>query len=163
APPDWRPVLQRGQQALAQKSKDLEVTAYLIEALARLHGYAGLRDGFRLALGLVENFWDHLYPLPDEDGVVTRVAPLTGLNGEDAEGTLINPLGRIPLTEGDSAGPFAYVHYQQAVALNQVVDPDVREARAKRGGVTLEKFQQAVGETPPQFFRTLVEDITAAE
>src|SRR5205807_10415990 len=68
-PPDWNPVLQNAVKALAEQSKDLEITAYLIEALLRKHGFAGLRDGFRLAHQLIEQFWDHLYPLPDEDGV----------------------------------------------------------------------------------------------
>jgi type VI secretion system protein ImpA len=163
APPDWRPVLQRGTQALAEKSKDLEVAAYLIEALARLHGFAGIRDGFRLALGLVESFWDNLYPLPDEDGVVTRVAPLTGLNGDDAEGTLINPISRVPLTQGDSVGPFSYVHYQQALATSRIQDEQAREARVARGGILLETFEKAIAETPAPFFRTLVEDLTAAQ
>src|SRR5262245_9088760 len=48
-PPDWRPVLQNGVKALAEKSKDLEITAYTIEALTRIQGFPGLRDGFRLA------------------------------------------------------------------------------------------------------------------
>src|SRR5262245_52304712 len=69
--PDWRPVLQHGLKATAEKAKDLEVVAYVIEALVRLHGFAGLRDGFRLARECVERFWDGLYPLPDEDGVDT--------------------------------------------------------------------------------------------
>src|SRR5437868_14294 len=47
--PDWRPVLERGSKALAEKTKDLDITAWLIEALVRLRGFAGLRDGFRLA------------------------------------------------------------------------------------------------------------------
>ena len=37
---------------------------------------------------LAENFWDGLYPLPDEDGILTRVAPLAGLNGVEADGVL---------------------------------------------------------------------------
>src|SRR5437016_10841870 len=40
--PDWRPVLERGTKALAEKSKDLDLTAWLIEALVRLRGFAGL-------------------------------------------------------------------------------------------------------------------------
>src|SRR5262249_6675163 len=75
-PPDWRPVLDRGIKALAEKSKDLEIAAYLIEALVRVRPrrmtdegdvlkdpgpFAGLRDGLRLARELVERFWHHLY------------------------------------------------------------------------------------------------------
>src|SRR5262245_11984217 len=43
---DWRPVLKHATEALATHSKDLELTAYLIEAVVRLEGFAGLRDGF---------------------------------------------------------------------------------------------------------------------
>jgi type VI secretion system protein ImpA len=65
-PPDWRPVLQLGMKALGEQSKDLEIAAFVIEAALRLHGFAGLRDGFRLTRTLVEQYWDGLYPLPDE-------------------------------------------------------------------------------------------------
>src|SRR5262249_27117373 len=87
APADWRPGPPVGTKALAEQAKDLEVAAHVIEALVRLHGFAGLRDGFRLTRELVEKHWDGLYPQPDEDGLETRLAPLTGLNGDDAEGT----------------------------------------------------------------------------
>jgi type VI secretion system protein ImpA len=157
---DWRPVLQRGLTALAGQTKDLEITAYVIEALVRQHGFAGLRDGFRLARELAEQFWDGLYPLPDEDGLETRVAPLTGLNGDNAEGTLINPIARVPLTEGDSIGPFAYCHYQQAGTVGQLVDADARAKRLEQGAVSLEMFEKAVAETPAAFFTNLVAELT---
>jgi type VI secretion system protein ImpA len=163
ARPDWRPVLDNAVIALAERSKDLEVAAYLIEALVRLHGFGGLRDGFRLACGLVEQFWDGLYPLPDEDGVSTLVAPLTSLNGDDAEGTLVAPIALVDLTQGGSAGPFALYHYQQAQALGQVQDETAREKRIKRGAVTLETFQRAVAETPGSFFVNVVEDLTQCQ
>jgi type VI secretion system protein ImpA len=159
APPDWQPVLEHATRALSEYTKDLEIAAYLIEALVRLHGFAGLRDGFRLARGLTEQFWDGLYPLPDEDGLATRVAPLAGLNGEDAEGTLIAPIAQVPLTEGASVGPFALYHYQRAVALSQVADEEAREKQVRRGTVPLATIEQAVAETPGRFFVALVEDL----
>ncbi|MCC6416933.1 MAG: type VI secretion system protein TssA [Gemmataceae bacterium] len=160
---DWRPVVQHGTKALTEYAKDLEVAAYLVEALVRLHGFAGLRDGFQLARELVERFWDHLYPLPDEDGLETRVAPLAGLNGQDAEGTLINPIGQVPLTQGSNAGPYAYFHYQQAGAISQIGDEATREKRIQQGGVSLQLFERAVAETPALFFVTLTEDLTACQ
>jgi len=162
---DWRPVLEKGVLALAERSKDLEITAYVIEALVRLprrpgeNGFAGLRDGFRLARELVEQYWDGLYPLPDEEGLETRVGPLTSLNGDDGEGTLITPIAKVPLTEGDNPGPFALYHYQQAVALGQVADETARDRRIRRGAVTLEAITRAAAETPGAFFVALVEDL----
>jgi type VI secretion system protein ImpA len=161
APPaDWRPVLQLGTQALAEQSKDLEITAYLIEALVRQHGFAGLRDGFRLARGLVENYWEGLYPQPDEDGLETRVAALTGLNGDDAEGTLLVPIARVPLTEATSVGRLDSTHYKQAVALSRQTDTKIREQKLAAGTLPLEAFQKAVAESSAPFYRDLVEDLS---
>jgi type VI secretion system protein ImpA len=160
---DWRPVLKHGQKALAETTKDLEVTAYVIEALIRQHGFAGLRDGLKLARGLVEQFWEGLYPRPDEDGMSTRVAPLTSLNGEDSEGTLIAPIAQVPLTEGGaSTGPFASYHYQSASTLEQV-DAEAREKRIQQGAVTLAQLEKAASETSVTFFVNLVEDLKACQ
>jgi type VI secretion system protein ImpA len=159
-PPDWRPVLQHATKALAEKAKDLEVTAYLIEALVRLHGFAGLRDGFRLARELSEKYWDQLYPMPDEEGILTRVAPLTGLNGDDAEGTLLAPITRVPLTENTSVGRLDFTHYQGAVALGGVTDAKVREKKIAQGAVAMDVLQKAVAESSSAFFNLLLQDLT---
>jgi type VI secretion system protein ImpA len=159
---DWRPVLKHGRTALAERTKDLEVTAYVIEALIRLHGLAGLRDGFKLGRCLVEQFWDGLYPRPDDDGIDTRVAPLTSLNGEDADGTLIAPIAQVPVTEGGSTGPFASYHYHSAAALEQL-DPEAREKRIQQGAVTLAQLEKAASETSVAFFVNLVEDLKACQ
>lgn len=158
-PPDWKPVRQLGIKVLTEQAKDLEITAYLIEALLRLEGFTGLRDGFRLARELVEKYWDGLYPLPDELGLATRVAPLAALNGEDTEGTLIAPIARVPLTDGSSAGRLSYADYQEALSFNKITDPKLREKKLAQGALSMETFQKAVAETPPKFFTTLMEDL----
>jgi type VI secretion system protein ImpA len=162
-PPDWKPVLQHALKATAEKTKDLVVVAYLVEALVRLNGFAGLRDGFRLARELIERYWEGLYPRPDEDGLNSRMAPLTGLNGDDAEGTLIQPITRVPLTDNTSVGRLACSHYQEAVALAKITDPKIKEKRLAAGAMSLDKFQKAVGETSGKFFADLVADLGQAQ
>lgn len=157
--PDWRPVLELGPKLLAEQSKDLEIAAWLVEALVRKHGYAGLRDGFRLIKGLVEHFWESLYPLPDEDGLVTRVAPLTGLNGEDTDGVLITPIGNVPVTVDGNYRPMTISDYRLALELETMDDPGKREQRLAQGAVSLAMFETAVAETPPESFRALLDDL----
>lgn len=161
-PPDWKPVVNSAVKALGESTKDLELTAYLIEGLCRTQGFAGLRDGFKLARGLVETHWEGIYPLPDEDGLATTLGPLAGLNGDDAEGTLIAPINRIGITESSSYGRLNTAIYLQAVAVAKIVDPEARERRIKAGSPSMEMVQKAVDETPAPFFRTLHDDITAA-
>jgi type VI secretion system protein ImpA len=161
-PADWDPILKLGPQILADESKDLEVAAWLTEALIREHGFAGLRDGFRLMRELADQFWDNLYPLPDEDGVLTRVAPIAGLNGVEADGVLIKPIANVPVTLPGTHRAFTLADYKRAFDLNKVADPDKRAQRIDQGAVTLETFEQAVAETPPDFYQTLVEDLQAS-
>ncbi len=44
----WKPVLDLAAKITAEESKDLQVVSWWIEALLRVHSFAGLRDGFRL-------------------------------------------------------------------------------------------------------------------
>jgi type VI secretion system protein ImpA len=155
---DWKPVLKLVPQVLTQKAKDLEMTAYFIEALVRQHGFAGLRDGFRLARELAQQFWDGLYPLPDEDGLETRVSGLTGLNGGESPGTLIGPIESLLLTKGTSCGPYSYGHYRQASELASL-EPEKRDARIAAGAVSMDQFLRAVAETPDSFYVELVADL----
>jgi type VI secretion system protein ImpA len=167
-PPDWRPVIRFAKIALAERSKDLESAAYLIEALVRLHGFAGLRDGFRLTRGLVEQYWDGLYPMPDEEGLETRVAPLAGLNGVDAEGTLVAPISLVPIAQDNGYCAYGWYHYNQALEFENLT-PDDREKRLTDKTVTLAKVQQAVNETgdktkrPVPFYVDLMDDLKACQ
>jgi type VI secretion system protein ImpA len=160
-PADWDPILKLGPEILAKESKDLEVAAWLTEALIREHGFAGLRDGFRLMRELAEAFWDQLYPLPDEDGMLTRVAPLAGLNGVEADGVLIKPIANVSITAPGMHRAFTLADYKRAYDLSRVSDPDKRSQRIAQGAASLEMFEQAIVQTPSAFYRTLCEDLDA--
>ena len=162
APPDWKPVLQLAPQIIAEQSKDLGVVSWFIEGLVRRDGFAGLRDGFRLARELVERFWDGLYPLPDDEGILTRVAPLAALNGVEAHGVLLTPMTTIPITGGSGEEPLSLVDYKRAVDLDRVEDPEKRAQRIAQGWASMQVFMRAVNATPPDFFRNLLDDISAA-
>ncbi|MCA8977759.1 MAG: type VI secretion system protein TssA [Planctomycetes bacterium] len=152
---EWRSVLRLGPEILATKSKDLEITAWLIEALVREYGFAGLRDGFRLAREMVERFWDGLYPMPDEDGISTRVAPLAGLNGGESEGTLAVPIALAAITEEGEYGAYGLWRYSKA--------RESSKAGASGEGLSpMAKFEATVRNCSPDFFRSLVGDVEAA-
>ncbi|HTF90219.1 MAG TPA: type VI secretion system protein TssA [Planctomycetota bacterium] len=157
---DWNPVLELAPRILRERAKDLEIVAWYIEGLVRRRSFAGLRDGFKLARGLVDAFWDTLHPMPDEDGLATRLAPLTGLNGDESEGTLIVPLGLVPLTAKTEHGEFSTWHYQQSGELGRLVDAAQRDQRVAAGAVPLERIVSAIAATPVDFLRNLNDDLT---
>src|SRR5579885_2386855 len=50
-------VIKLAIEALANRSKDLQIAAWLAEALLRKHRFAGFLEGLDLLRGLLENFW----------------------------------------------------------------------------------------------------------
>ena len=71
---NWAPVVDLTSDALATQSKDLMLAAWLAEALVHQYGFAGFRDGLKLINGLLEDWWDGLYPLPDGEDLEPRGA-----------------------------------------------------------------------------------------
>ncbi len=159
---EWQTVLRLAPEILATKAKDLEIAAWLTEALLRAHGFAGLRDGFRLLRETVDKFWDGLYPMPDEDGISTRVAPLTGLNGGESEGTLAVPIALTPITRDGDVGTFSLWRYGKARDLAKVTDPAALKDAMDHGVATMEQFEATVRTTDHGFLRCLVGDVDAA-
>jgi type VI secretion system protein ImpA len=154
----WRQIRDMAPILLSTQAKDLEIACFYLEALLRAGGFAGLRQGFALCLGLVDRFWDGLHPRPDEDGLETRLGPLTSLNGADREGTLIEPIRKVAVTSAGPPGGFGFWQVIQAESLAGL-SPDKREARIAAGSPTEAEIAAAVAETPAAFFATLVGDL----
>src|ERR1019366_9416468 len=65
---DYPLALKLCNEALAKRGKDLQVAAWMTEALLRLEGFAGLRQGLELIHRLVDTYWESVYPQIEEDG-----------------------------------------------------------------------------------------------
>lgn len=151
SPVEWDTVTSTASQILASHGKDLEIGAWLVEALLRQEGFAGLRDGMKVLTGIVTNFWEPCFPELDEDGVESKVSAVAGLNGSGAVGTLIQPIRLVPITSG-SQWSFSLWNYEQATDLAKVTDPARRQERIDNGAVTMEQFEESVADTPASFF-----------
>jgi type VI secretion system protein ImpA len=159
----WAPVVQLATTLLTTEAKDLEVASWCTEALLRTNGLAGFTAGCELMSGLIENFWDDLYPRPEEEGMADRVAPIAGLNGESAEGTLIQPLRKLPLFPRSDGNYIALWQYQQSLAVAGMGDRERREQRIAAGNVIpFEQIEADAAATPASVFARLLQDALAA-
>lgn len=103
---EWSGLLELCEKTLRESSKDVEVVSWTIEALVRLHGFDGLRDGFSLAVQLIERYWDNLNYDTEDSDPGAKAQPFASLNGTDREGALIRPFKTVALTPNpDSGGP----------------------------------------------------------
>jgi type VI secretion system protein ImpA len=160
--PAWQQVLDLAVQILAKKSKDMEVAAWLAEALARTHGFAGLRDAFRLTTALIERYWDGLHSVEDDNGGPDRAAPFAALNGLDREGPLPAVIRRIPLTQAKASGPYALWQYQQAIRAITAQE-DATRIKVQAEEATLDHIIQSAKESGHAYYRILIEDIEACQ
>jgi len=148
---DWREVEDLATEALEEESKDLQIAAWLTEALTRRHGFEGLADGLWLLRRLLEEFWDGLFP-PLEDGDAGFRA--TALAWADNQ--LSGAVKKVPLT----GYGFDYHDYRTArkVGYEEDVEGDSEKERARQeaieeGKPTAEDFDEAFDGTGKPWYK----------
>ena len=120
AEPNWREVLDKSLELL-QRSKDLRVAMYLALAALATEGLTGLRDGLALLRGLLERFWEHLYPQLDPDdnydpleriNILQSLSPAT-ISEQDPM-KFRQRLAEVPLCNSTQMGKFSLTDIQIA-------------------------------------------------
>lgn len=147
----WKDVMTYAEDILQNHSKDLEVVAYYIQALLRHEGFGGLQKGLLVAHKLVEDFWDGIYPLPDEsmgvDGLEETVLHLNHLNQNK---TLAEPIRWVPLTDrGPQGGLYGSIMYRESLKDGGIIDA--------------EKFKDAFDATSNSFYTKINEEVRACQ
>jgi type VI secretion system protein ImpA len=152
-------VVKLAQEALATKTKDLQLAAWLTEAFLHIESFAGLRQGLTLCTGLITQFWDTLYPPIEDDDLELRAAPLEFLvTGLDF------PLKSVPLTK-DGHSWFQYKESRSVGYEDQAKTEKEREARAQKisdGKLTPDVFDRAFTDTPKAFYLTSEKELDAS-
>jgi type VI secretion system protein ImpA len=146
---DHGAVVKLAQEAIATQSKDLQLAAWLTESLVKTKGFAGLFDGLTLCHGLVEKFWDTLYPAMEEDDLELRAMPLDWIGSRldvPLKGVALSKDGYNFFQHKESRGIFAE---DQAKTKEQKAE---RDKALKEGKVAPEVFDRSFGETPKAFY-----------
>jgi type VI secretion system protein ImpA len=146
---DYPLVIKLASEAIASKSKDLQLAAWLTDALLRTEGFAGLKQGLDLLHGLVGTFWDSLYPQLEDGDAELRAGPLDWVGSN-----LVLPLRMAPLNKAKH-GWLDYTESRKIVYEEQADTDEKKEARknaleAKK--VLPEDFDKSFSETPKAFY-----------
>jgi type VI secretion system protein ImpA len=153
---DWSAVIALATTALATRSKDLQIAAWLVEALVKRHHFAGLRDGLQFLSDLQEHFWDTLHPAVEDGELEARLLVLEALNR-----VLPLAIRQVPITQGEA---YSWGHWQQSREVDNLgrQNQQAREAALAEGKITGEQFDKAVATTSRQHCETLYADLTAS-
>jgi len=152
---NWPAVISQASETLSTRSKDLQVAAWLAEAVMKRHGFPGLRDGLRLMRELQERFWDSLYPEVEDGDLEYRAAPFWWLNEKLPLAVRNIPLIRTPEVE------YALVHWDESRALDKLArtDANAHAAAVAEGKVTTEKLNAAAMAPPRSYYEALFVDL----
>jgi type VI secretion system protein ImpA len=157
---DWGQVTRLASDALTGKSKDLQIAAWLTEALLHQEGIKGLRDGLTLLHSLLERYWDGLFPELENGDAEFRAAPLQWVGDY-----LVAAVRTVPISK---AGHNA-LQYAESRTLGYEKDAEgdegkleARQAALKDGKLAPEEFDKGFEGTPKAWYKALAGDLTGA-
>lgn len=139
----WDVVERLCSELLVHQSKDLQVSAWLMEAWYRQYGMRGIIDGLRLLSNLCQRYWDEIHPL-SETGL--RLSPFHWLNEKFSMQLL-----SLPLEEKGESNTYTFSDYKKAKMMSE-----------RAGAPTLSEVLARIKKMPSAFFRTLVQECQEA-
>jgi type VI secretion system protein ImpA len=155
---DWPLVEKLCVEALTDRTKDLQIAAWLLEAWLRRYGFPGMREGFRLMNALSQDYWDSIHPMPEDGDLDYRIAPFEWANEK-----LPVVIKLLPITNptGDSSRPLNWADWETACRPGGA-DPEDRRRGETPPEMSQAIFQQSVLLTTTEDLAALLEMIDGA-
>lgn len=156
---DFGLVAKLAGDALATRSKDLWLAAWLTEAQLRREGLGGLRNGIELLRSLLAEFWDVLYPGLEDGDPELRAAPLSWV------GLTLGPAVR-SVALNQAGHDFYRYRESRAVGYETETSGDQKRLQARQqaideGKLSPEEFDKGFEATPKAWYKALAADLDA--
>lgn len=157
---DYIQVIKLSTEALSKKTKDLQIAAWLTEAMLAQEKITGLTQGLELVRGLMEHFWDTLFPGIEEGDLEMRAAPINWIATR-----LDIQIRRVPLTKNK----LDWFKFEESRRVPSEKDANENEAKKVAREAALaekkcapEQFDDGVRASGDAFYRQLTSDLGAA-
>ncbi|WP_434630264.1 type VI secretion system protein TssA [Chromobacterium sp. CV08] len=154
---EWPQVIRLCEDALQNKSKDLQLLAWYAEAQTQVNGVQGLTRGLALVGGWLREYWESGYPELDPHDLDERVAKLEWMNQQ-----LGNALRNVPLIKPEFGG-YSWHQWQQSRDVENLglKDGEAREAAIAEGKLSGEAFEKAATLSGHGWFQAKAEELVA--
>ncbi len=166
---DYDAVIRLTTNALTNQTKDLFLASWLAEALLNKQGFPGLNDGLNLMRGLIEQFWDTLYPEVEDGDAEFRASPLEWFGNYYDPGKGSSPAAAVktvPIATDKQLNFLRYAESRKVPTKEEAKASDPkrleREKALKEGKLEQELADAAVEASPKAFYVQLNKDIAAS-
>jgi type VI secretion system protein ImpA len=147
---DFNLVIKLAGEALANKSKDLQLAAWLTEAHVKKEGIGLIQPCLKLLQDLQEQFWDTLYPEIEDGDAGMRAVPI-----EWAANRIATIVREAPITRDG----LNYYQFKESRAIGYEADAEYNEAKTAQrqqaiadGKPTAEDFDKSFNSTPKSWY-----------
>ena len=148
---DWTTVIKLAGESLATKTKDLQLAVWLSEAHLRKEGFGEFQKCLELLKGIVETYWDTLYPELEDGDAEFRATPLQWLGNFDLQVQWI-PLVKTTAGYGD-------IKYQESRKVGYKSDAEGDSSKlenflekTKEGKISADDFDKEFNSTPKVWY-----------
>lgn len=154
---DWDQVERLCQEALKNRSKDLQIAAWLMESWMYLEGISGLARGLELILGLSRTFWDTIHPQINDAGYELRLGPYEWMNlrlSEECQQILIS------MPSDRSVLPRRLLDFNEAQRLEllaQINPSQASHQSSESSQTSRNKISLSIERTPTAFYQYMNE------
>ena len=146
---DWPQAIKLAGEALATQTKDLQIAAWLTEALLSKEGLPVLASCLNMLRELVEKFWENIYPELEDGDAEMRATPLEWI------GNYFDKIVRMSDVTKSGLNTFKY---KEALKIGHEADADSNEKTQTRqtaiteGKLTGEEFDKSFDATPKDWY-----------
>jgi type VI secretion system protein ImpA len=149
-------VIELSIEALSNRTKDLQIAAWLAEALLAEEKISGLTQGLNLISGLLDKFWGTVYPEIEDGDLEMRVGPIEWV------GTRLDlMIHRVPLAK-NKLDWFKFQESRRTGYNTEVRDHEANALAIEEKKCTREEFDKAVKDTGEAYYRQLTADLAAS-
>lgn len=153
---DWDEVTNIALQAISEKSKDLQLAIWLLEAQINKKGFPAIGPCIHFIHQLCVQFWDSMYPEVEDGDIEYRTNLIVWLNEK-----LQPVVKQLPVTIARGDILYSWADWELATQYEQL-PPDAKKGLNPEDILQTQTIVSAIIATPIEFYKNLFEDLQLA-
>ena len=142
---DWQEVSDVALKALTEKSKDIQLGIWVIEAQVNRYGFAGIAPAIYLLAQLIDEYWQDIHPQIVDDDEEYRTNLIAWLNEK-----LQPSIRQINITASRSENQYCWADWEMAIHMEQLPDDNKRQTTEY---IQSQTIIQSINATPMEFYQ----------
>ena len=155
---DWREAQSLSEDVLLRNSKDLQAAVWLGEAVISRHGLEGAKDTFDLLAGMLDTYWEGMFPRADDGDLEERAGKLAWFATYGARAL------QMMMLNNDPQASLTLANWMDSREVDNLgrQNAEAYQAALDEGRINGETFDSRIVTTDEALIRERIEQVAAA-